>query len=149
MSDSPLPRLDLQEDERIDRVNEQLCLIQKKHGLTYGTDAFLLAAYVKASSRARAVELGGGTGIVSLLIAAKKKAGHITAIEVQPEFAELIDRNAKINGLDSSVKSLCMDVRDATRTARRRGRSCFYQSPLYAYRFRTTKRRGSKIYCAP
>ena len=32
-------------DERIDTVNERLRLIQKKHGLTYGTDAFLLAAF--------------------------------------------------------------------------------------------------------
>ena len=32
------------EDERIDEVNENIRLIQKKAGLTFGTDAFLLAA---------------------------------------------------------------------------------------------------------
>ena len=34
----------LLEGERIDRVNEDIVLIQKKAGLTFGTDAFLLAA---------------------------------------------------------------------------------------------------------
>ena len=34
-------------DERLDRVNENITLIQKKDGLTFGTDAFLLAAFIK------------------------------------------------------------------------------------------------------
>ena len=32
-------------DERLDYVNEKITLIQKNDGLTFGTDAFLLAAY--------------------------------------------------------------------------------------------------------
>ena len=32
-------------DERLDSVNEKITLIQKKDGLTFGTDAFLLAAF--------------------------------------------------------------------------------------------------------
>ena len=37
------------EDERLDEVNEKITLIQKKDGLTFGTDAFLLAAFIKAN----------------------------------------------------------------------------------------------------
>lgn len=104
--------LTLFEDERIDSVNERLCLIQKKNGLTYGTDAFLLAAFVRPTPRAFAVELGGGTGIVSLLLAAKGKVDRITALEVQPSFATLIERNAALNSLSDRVHSLCADVRE-------------------------------------
>ena len=57
-------------DERLDEVNEQIRLIQKKQGLTFGTDAFLLAAFVRSSPRARAVDLGSGTGIIPLLLCA-------------------------------------------------------------------------------
>ena len=39
-------------DERIDEVNEQLRLIQKKNGLTFGTDAYLLAAFIRPQSSA-------------------------------------------------------------------------------------------------
>ena len=64
-----LNNFDVLSDERLDYVNEKITLIQKKNGLTFGTDAFLLAAYIKENKRARAAELGTGTGIISLLCA--------------------------------------------------------------------------------
>lgn len=99
-------------DERLDTVNEQIRLIQKKQGLTYGTDAFLLAAYIRGARHAHAVELGGGTGIVSLLLAAKNKVAKIDAVEIQPAFADLIGRNAAINGYADRVRAICRDVRE-------------------------------------
>ena len=102
----------LAEDERIDEVNEHIRLIQKKKGLTFGTDAFLLAAYIKGGSRAHALELGGGTGIVSLLLASRKKAASITVAEIQPQFVDLIERNAEINGLSHVIRPMCVDVRE-------------------------------------
>lgn len=105
----------LADDERLDEVNEQIRLIQKKQGLTFGTDAFLLAAYVRPSTNAVAVELGGGTGIVSLLLASKKKAKRITAIEIQPVYAELIERNTALNGF-SNIDTLCENVCNLTPT---------------------------------
>ena len=99
-------------DERIDEVNESLRLIQKKKGLTFGTDAYLLAAFIRPQPFGTAVELGGGTGIISLLLATKEKVGRVTAVEVQPAFADLIDRNAALNGLSLKVSARCADLRD-------------------------------------
>ena len=45
--------LTLLEDERIDEVNERLRLIQKKHALAFGTDAFLLSAFLRPAPRSR------------------------------------------------------------------------------------------------
>lgn len=98
-------------DERLDTVNEHLRLIQKKKGLFFGTDAYLLAAFVLPRSHGYAVELGGGSGIVSLLLARTGKVDRITAVELQPDYAEMISRNAAINGLSDRVHSLCRDVR--------------------------------------
>ena len=67
----------LNENERIDEVNDRLRLIQKTDGLTFGTDALLLAAYVKKKGET-ALELGGGSGIISLLLAARGRFSHIT-----------------------------------------------------------------------
>ena len=39
-------------DERLDRVNEHITLIQKKDGLTFGSDAYLLAAFVRPDKSA-------------------------------------------------------------------------------------------------
>jgi len=99
-------------DERIDRINEQIRLIQKKQGLTFGTDAYLLAAFVRPVPQARAVDLGSGTGVLPLLLAARKKAATITAVEIQPSFADLIARNAALNGYSEQIRPLCADVRE-------------------------------------
>ena len=107
-----MPNDIIREDERIDEVNEKLRLIQKKDGLTFGTDAFLLAAYMKPQKSAVAVELGCGTGIISLLAVARERFAFIHAIEIQPEFAELTERNISMNALSDRISAKCRDVRD-------------------------------------
>ena len=62
----------LEVGERLGAVNERITLIQKKDGLTFGTDAFLLASFIKPRKSGRALELGAGTGIISLLIASAR-----------------------------------------------------------------------------
>jgi len=99
------------ENERLDEVNDKIKLIQKTDGLTFGTDALLLAAYVNGKYKT-AVELGGGTGIVSMLIATRQKAEKIDCVEIQEDFAELISRNLKLNNLENSIRAICSDVRD-------------------------------------
>lgn len=115
MTDLPLPPFlstSLADDERFDMVNEQIRLIQKKQGLTFGTDAFLLAAFVKSAPKVHVVDLGSGTGILPLLLLTKGKVHCATAVEVQPAFADLIARNVALNGFSDRISPLCADVRD-------------------------------------
>jgi tRNA1(Val) A37 N6-methylase TrmN6 len=100
------------DDERIDYVNENISLIQKKNGLTFGTDAYLLAAFIKSQPNARAAELGCGTGIISMLCASRNKFKHIDAIEIQQSFAELSQRNIVLNNLEDKINIICSDVRN-------------------------------------
>lgn len=102
----------LQQNEKIEKVNENISLISKKDGLTFGTDAYLLAAYVGRSPSALAVDLGSGTGILPLLLLARKKVKRTIAIEVQESFCELIGRNAALNGMDDKIEVLHRDVRE-------------------------------------
>ena len=64
-------------DERIDTVDENISLIQKKDGFAYGTDAVLLAAFIRKMSTKKAVEFGGGTGIISLLCGIQKVLNYL------------------------------------------------------------------------
>jgi len=98
-------------DERIDEVNDKISLIQKPDGLTFGTDALLLAGYVAGKYRVGA-ELGGGSGIISMLLLARNKVEKITAYEVQEEYADLIRRNAEYNRLTERLTSVRADIRD-------------------------------------
>lgn len=99
--------------ERRDVVNDDLTLIQRTAGLNFGTDALLLAAYVQKCEEFRAIEFGGGSGIVSLLLATRKKVGTIECVEIQPAYAELCRRNAEENRLSEVVSVRCADVREA------------------------------------
>ena len=98
-------------NERIDRVNYNITLIQKKSGLTFGTDALLLAGYIKGGQKLRGAELGGGSGIISLLLCARNKLKTVTVFEIQEEYAELCRRNIQANSFDNRIVSVCKDIR--------------------------------------
>ena len=99
-------------DERIDYVNENITLVQNKNGLTFGTDAYLLYAYLRKMSKGMAADFGAGTGIISLLAAAKGKFSQIYAFEIQESFASLIERNVSENGFSDKIKIVCTPVQN-------------------------------------
>jgi tRNA1Val (adenine37-N6)-methyltransferase len=100
--------------ERLDCVNESIRLIQRKNGLTFGSDAFLLSAFCRPLARGRAADFGCGTGIISLLLAARGTYAHITAVEAQEPFARLTQRNVDLNGFSDTVSVLFRDIRHLT-----------------------------------
>ncbi|MBQ9086330.1 MAG: methyltransferase [Clostridia bacterium] len=104
----------LQEGERLDQVNEDIRLISKTRGLTFGTDAFLLASFVRPAPRGVAVELGTGTGIISLLCAARGRFARIHALEIQEDFATLAARNVILNGMTDRVLVRHCDLREVS-----------------------------------
>ena len=101
----------LVDGERIDYVNDSLSLIQKTDGLTFGTDALLLAGYV-SGRHTEGVELGAGSGIISMLLLTRGKVEKIRAIEVQEQYADLTRRNAELNGLSARLDAVLADVRE-------------------------------------
>lgn len=98
------------EGERLDKINEDLSLIQRIGGLTFGTDAYLLSAFAKKSGTA--AELGSGTGVASLLCLTKGRAQKIYSFELQPQFALLSRRNAALNGLSDRMTVIEKDIRE-------------------------------------
>jgi tRNA1(Val) A37 N6-methylase TrmN6 len=104
----------LQEGERVDEINDRVKLIQRENGLTFGTDAYLLSCFCRPAKNARAADLGCGTGVISLLLAARERYQKIYAVEAQESFAELARRNAELNGFSDTVSVLLRDVRALT-----------------------------------
>ncbi len=93
-------------------VNDQLSLTWDKNGLTLGTDSLLLASFIRGRDTDKAMELGAGTGILSMLVATRKKAGTILALEVQEKYAALAAQNARENGLSSRISVFHCDLRN-------------------------------------
>ena len=121
----------LYDGERIDEVNDDLVLIQKPSGLTFGTDALLLAGFIPPIKNGYFLELGGGSGIISMLLLARGKCQRALCVEVQEEYADLCIRNALINGLDTRLSSLCADVRDLAALAPAERFDTVFSNPPY------------------
>ena len=100
--------------EFVTPINEDLRLIQRRGDLTFGTDAYLLGAFVRSMPRERAAEFGGGSGVVSLLCAARGRFARILCAELRGDLTDLIRRNAELNGLSDVIEALSADVRELT-----------------------------------
>jgi len=88
-------------------------LIQREDGFRFGTDAVLLASFVRAKTSESVADFGSGSGILTVLVSARTGAA-VTAVELDKTAAELCARNIELNGL-SKAKVVNIDMRDAAK----------------------------------
>ena len=65
---------------------------------TFTTDSVFLAHFPHLANKAKALELGCGTGAVSFYLAARG-AAEVTGLDVNPRMVELFNRSAEANGI--------------------------------------------------
>lgn len=120
-------------DLREDRINDDITLIQSKNGLTFTTDAYLLSAFVRrpVGRFGAVVELGAGTGIVSLLLAARRRAERIVAVEVQERFYDIMRQNIEKNGFSDVITPVLGDVREQNEQRLGRQFDAVFANPPY------------------
>lgn len=103
----------LKENERIEDLQYKgLKIIQSENGYRFTTDAVLLANFVRRAKGKKVVDIGCGSGIVSILIAAKQQPSLVVGVEIQPEVADMAARSVEMNGLSDTVTVVCSDVRE-------------------------------------
>ncbi len=99
------------EDETLDTFYlGRILVLQKKRGYRFSVDAPLLADFIQTKPSDEALELGAGSGVVSLLLSIKP-IKHITAVEIQDSLADLARRNVKINKLEEKISVVREDLR--------------------------------------
>ncbi len=67
----------------------------------FSTDTIILADFAKPRKGIKAVDLGTGCGTIPLLWSRSDKTTSITAVELQPEGADMARRSVELNGLDN------------------------------------------------
>jgi tRNA1Val (adenine37-N6)-methyltransferase len=85
-------------------------VLQRRKGYRFSVDAPLLADFIRTRPEDEALELGTGSGIISLLLSAKPFR-RVTALEIQSGLAELARRNVALNGLGARVEVVEADLR--------------------------------------
>ncbi|MCK9274768.1 MAG: methyltransferase [Syntrophales bacterium] len=100
------------DDESLDYfMGGKLAVLQKKKGYRFSLDSILLASFSYLGFRDHAVELGAGSGIISMILALRDKPENITGIDIQESQVQMAERSAHLNGLESRVRFLCADIR--------------------------------------
>lgn len=92
-------------------LDGRLAVRQRRNGYRFSIDAVLLAGFARPRRGDRAVDLGAGCGIISLLLAVRTPGFRITAVEIQPALAELAGENAVQNRLDHRIRVVREDLR--------------------------------------
>ena len=99
--------------ERIDELRCGLKIIQDSDLFCFGTDAVLLSDFAKIKTGETVVDLCSGNGIIPLLLIAKSKPSHITALELQLQSAELAKRSVELNNLNDKITVICDNLKNA------------------------------------
>ncbi|MDF2636319.1 MAG: hypothetical protein K0R78_3193 [Pelosinus sp.] len=96
--------------ERVDDLLiGQLKVIQHEKEFCFSLDAILLSHFVTVKPGIKAVDLGTGTGVIALLLAARG-AEHVTGLELSQTMADMATRSVFLNQLDGKVKIIQGDL---------------------------------------
>ncbi|RLB14015.1 MAG: SAM-dependent methyltransferase [Deltaproteobacteria bacterium] len=99
-------------NETIDSfLSDKWQIIQSRQGYRFSVDALLLAEFVSIRSNDVVVDLGAGCGIISLILAVKRKVGFIVGLELQEELASQAQRNIALNKLVKKIGIIRGDLR--------------------------------------
>ena len=98
--------IELKENERIDDLEyKKLKIIQNSKGFCFGIDAVLLSDFAKEIKKgSKVLDLGTGTGIISILLCGKTELSKIVGVEVQKEVADMAERSIKLNNLQGKFE---------------------------------------------
>ena len=106
--------IDLKPGERLDDLQRNgYRIIQDPDKFCFGMDAVLLSGFASAPDGGRVLDLGTGTGIIPILMAAKTGAKELVGLEIQPESAEMANRSVILNNLEEKVKIVEGDIKEA------------------------------------
>ena len=106
--------MNLKENERIDDLEYKgLKIIQNKDGFCFGVDSVLLSDYAKnIKKNSKVIDIGTGTGIISILLCEKTKLSKIYGIEIQEDVAEMASRSSKLNNLQDKFEVINKNIKD-------------------------------------
>lgn len=97
---------------------------------TFTTDSVFVAAFAHLVKKAQVLELGSGTGAISLFLAARG-AEKVTGIEFNPKVTALMERSIKDNGLEETVKVIGGDLREINKYFKTESMDLVIANPPY------------------
>ncbi|NLW43079.1 MAG: methyltransferase [Tissierellia bacterium] len=109
--------------------NTNYIIYQNSKRFSFGTDSLMLLKFSKA--KGVVVDLGCGTGVLSLGLADRKSVEKVYAVDIQPEVIEILKISIEENQLDRRVIPVLSDVRDFSKYYTERPNSIIMNPPYF------------------
>lgn len=107
-------RTELKDGERLDDLHRNgFQIIQNERLFCFGMDAVLLSGFAHVKEGGRALDLGTGTGIIPILLAAKTKGEYFAGLEISALSADMARRSVLHNGLENRIEIIQGDIKEA------------------------------------
>jgi len=103
---------------------------QPAKGHRFTLDSILLADFCRVKPKDRVLEPGGGTGVISFLLAKKHPRSLFYPVEVQEDLYALCEANRRANGLDNVI-SIRRDIRRLNQSIHPGGFDVIVANPPY------------------
>ena len=106
--------IELKEGERLDDLHRNgFRIIQNEKLFCFGMDAVLLSGFARVKEGERVLDLGTGTGIIPILLAAKTKGEAFVGLEISRRSADMAERSVALNGIQERVSIVLGDIKKA------------------------------------
>ena len=104
----------LRDNERIDDLEiNNFKIIQNNDWFCFGMDSVLLSDFAKnIKDNSMVLDLGTGTGIISILLCAKTKLSKVIGVDIQDTVCEMAKRTINLNNLQDRFEVVCKDILD-------------------------------------
>ena len=117
---------------RQDDLNlDGLTLFQNPNGYNFTSDSVLLANFVECKKTDVCVEIGTGSGVVSILVAHKEKPKKIYAFEMQQSLADLAKLNVEHNKMQEKIEIIGEKVQFCSNFVKNGSVSMVFSNPPY------------------
>lgn len=107
---------DLLPDERLDDLQcRGYHIIQNTKSFCFGMDAVLLANFAAGGIRKgqQVLDMGSGTAVIPILLAAKTEAARLFGLEIQAASVEMSKRSVSLNELNDRITIVEGDIKEA------------------------------------
>ncbi len=89
----------------------KICQPKQGYGFRFGCDSPILAGFAKLRKSAKVIEAGAGSGVISILLS-RFHGVDVTAIELQPEMFECLQKSIELSNMTDKITPLNMNIAD-------------------------------------
>jgi len=97
-------------------LSKNLKIDQEKNGYRFSMDPFLLCSEIPCLKKKTILDIGCGSGVISLVLKSKNPHIKVYGVEIQKELADIAVKNVLKNSMEHDITIICNDIKNINPT---------------------------------